>query len=299
MEFRQLGNSGLQVSAIGLGTNTFGRYTDAEGSAAIIHRALDLGANFIDTANMYSRGVSEEHIGRAVKGLRHQVIVATKVGAAMGEGPNQRGNSRQHIMEQAHESLRRLQTDYIDLYQIHFLDPKTPIEETLRALDDLVHQGKVRYLGCSNFAAWQVCEAVWTARSCNLNSFVSVQPRYNLLDRSIERELIPFCQAYGIGIIPYRPLAGGFLTGEYPDIPVPEGPTERNFTLLSQLKELAEGGGHTVSELAIAWLLAQPVVSTVIVGATGPQHVEANIAAGLWKLSAEEVAKVNEITGRT
>lgn len=309
MEYRQLGRSGLQVSTIGLGGNTFGRYTDESETAAIIHCALDIGINFFDTANIYGRGVSEEHVGKAVRDRRSQAIIATKAGGAMGEGSNRAGASRQHLMEEAHASLRRLGTDYIDLYQIHFVDLTTPIEETLRALDDLVRQGKVRYIGCSNFAAWQVCEALWTAKLCNLNPFVSVQPQYNVMDRRIERELVPFCQAYGIGIIPYSPLAGGFLTGKYrPDAPIPEGTrgynnpyfqrtlSERNFALLGRLEAFAAERGHEVGELAIAWLLARPMVSTVIAGVTKPEQVSYNTAAGAWQLTAEDQKLLDEIT---
>ena len=205
MEYRQLGSSGLKVSTVGLGTNNFGGRIDAERSAAVLRQCIDEGINFIDTANIYGRSVSEQHIGETVKGIRSQVLIATKVSGAMGDGPNDRGNSRYHIMEQVEASLRRLQTDYIDLYQIHFTDPSTPIEETLRALDDLVRQGKVRYIGCSNFAAWQVCEAYWTSKALNLNAFVSVQPEYSMLNRDVERELVPFCEAYNVGVIPYFP----------------------------------------------------------------------------------------------
>ena len=215
MEYRKLGRSGLQVSVVGLGTNYFGRRVDADGAAIVISGALDVGINMIDTANTYGQGLSEEYIGRALKGRRHQAIIGTKVSGRMGEGPNQAGNSRQHIMSEVENSLRRLDTDYIDLYQIHFADPTTPTEETLRALDDLVHQGKVRYIGCSNFMAWQVCEAVLTSRNSNLTPLVSVQSRYSMLDRAIEAELVPFCTEYRIGIIPYYPLASGFLTGKY------------------------------------------------------------------------------------
>ena len=257
MEYRQLGSSGLKVSTVGLGTNNFGGRIDAERSAAVLRQCIDEGINFIDTANIYGRSVSEQHIGETVKGVRSQVLIATKVSGGMGDGPNDKGNSRYHIMEQVEASLRRLQTDYIDLYQIHFTDPSTPIEETLRALDDLVRQGKVRYIGCSNFAAWQVCEAYWTSKALNLNAFVSVQPEYSMLNREVERELIPFCEAYNIGVIPYFPLAGGFLTGKYQQgQPVPEGTrfagneraqqrtlTEKNFAFLSRIESFAEERG--------------------------------------------------------
>ena len=309
MEYRQLGSSGLKVSTVGLGTNNFGGRIDAERSAAVLRQCIDEGINFIDTANIYGRSVSEQHIGETVKGIRSQVLIATKVSGAMGDGPNDRGNSRYHIMEQVEASLRRLQTDYIDLYQIHFTDPSTPIEETLRALDDLVRQGKVRYIGCSNFAAWQVCEAYWTSKALNLNAFVSVQPEYSMLNRDVERELVPFCEAYNVGVIPYFPLAGGFLTGKYQQgQPVPEGTrfagneraqqrtlTERNFTFLSRLESFAEERGHPIVELAIAWLLGKSIVSSVIAGATRPEQVTANAKAADWHLTPEEMDEVGRI----
>ena len=309
MEYRQLGSSGLKVSTVGLGTNNFGGRIDAERSAAVLRQCIDEGINFIDTANIYGRSVSEQHIGETVKGVRSQVLIATKVSGAMGDGPNDKGNSRYHIMEQVEASLRRLQTDYIDLYQIHFTDPSTPIEETLRALDDLVCQGKVRYIGCSNFAAWQVCEAYWTSKALNLNAFVSVQPEYSMLNREVERELLPFCEAYDVGVIPYFPLAGGFLTGKYQQgQPVPEGTrfagneraqrrtlTEKNFAFLSRIESFAEERGHPIVELAIAWLLGKSIVSSVIAGATRPEQVTANAKAADWHLTPEEMEEVGRI----
>ncbi|MBI3954277.1 MAG: aldo/keto reductase [Chloroflexi bacterium] len=311
MEYRRLGGSGLEVSAVGLGTNNFGGRMDAEASAAVLRRAVELGINFIDTANIYGGGRSEEFIGRAIKGMRGQLVLATKFGGPRGEGPNLRGGSRQHILQSVEESLKRLDTDYLDLYQIHFPDPRTPIEETLRALDDLVHQGKVRYLGSSNFAAWQLCEAAWTARSHHLNPFVSEQAEYSLLNRRLEREVIPFCQAYNVGIIPFFPLASGFLTGKYrPHEPAPSGTrlagnermgarylTEKNFAVLAKLEQFAAGHSHTVGELAIAWLLAQPQVGSVIAGATRPEQVEANAKAGEWRLTPDDVQAVNKLLG--
>ncbi len=302
MEYRQLGRSGLQVSAVGLGTNNFGGRTGEEQSVAVVRQAVEEGINFIDTANMYGRGLSEEHIGKAVKGVRGQVLIATKAGGRAGEGPNRSGASRQHLLQEVEACLRRLGTDYIDLFQLHFPDPKTPIEETLRALDDLVSDGKVRYIGCSNFAAWQVAEAAWTSKTLHLTPFVSAQNEYNLLDRRVERELSPVCQAYGLGIIPYYPLAGGFLTGKYqPNAPVPEGTrlagnqraqertlTEDNFGVLKRLEGFAQDRGHTVGEMAIAWLLARPTVSSVIAGATRPEQVTANAKAASWRLTPQE-----------
>ena len=306
MEYRYLGKSGLKVSAIGLGTNNFGRRLDADASALVINHALDMGVNMIDTSNSYGDGYSEEYIGRALKGKREKAIIATKVSSTVGEGPNDGGNSRQHIMAEVENSLRRLKTDYIDLYQIHWHDPHVPIEETLRALDDLVRQGKVRYVGCSNFTAWQVCEAAWTSRTLGVTEFVSVQPRYSLMDREIEGELVPFCESYGVGILPYYPLANGFLTGKYRrGQGAPEGTrlaegdrgmfTDANFDLLERLEAFCGARGHTVLELAFAWLLANSAVSSVIAGATRVEQVVANANAASWQLTPYELADVNGI----
>ena len=306
MEYRQLGRSGLQVSAIGLGTNNFGRQLDAKGTAVVINHALDLGVNMIDTANSYSRGLSEEYIGRALKGKRDKAIIATKVSSRVGDGPNMGGNSRQHILAEVENSLRRLGTDYIDLYQIHWWDPDTPVEETLRALDDLIRQGKVRYIGCSNHTAWQLCEAVWTAKASGLASFASVQPRYSMMDREIESELVPFCKSYGVGILPYYPLANGFLTGKYArGQGAPEGTrladndrgmfTDENFDLLERLEAFCAERDHTVLELAFAWLLSNPNVSSVIAGATKAQQVVSNAKTVGWTLTEEEYDEVTEM----
>ena len=309
MEYRKLGSSGLQVSVVGLGTNNFGGRIDEAQSVAVVRQALDEGINFIDTANIYGRGVSEERIGVALKGLREDVLIATKVSGAMGDGPNSKGNSRHHIMEQVDASLSRLQTDYIDLYQMHFPDSSTPIEETLRALDDLVHQGKVRYIGCSNFSAWQTCEAIWTSRSLNMIPFVSVQPEYSMLSRGVEKELIPFCKEYNLGVLPYFPLASGFLTGKYRrGEPVPDGTrlasnaraqertlTDANFAMLERLENFAEEQGHPMVELAIAWLLSNSSVSSVIAGATKTDQVIANAKAAGWQLTESDMEEVANI----
>jgi aryl-alcohol dehydrogenase-like predicted oxidoreductase len=309
MEYRKLGNSGLKVSEVGLGGNNFGWWADEQASIPVVHAAIDLGINFIDTADIYDRGHSEEYIGVALKGKRTNVVIATKFANPMSEDANQRGASRRYIMQAVEASLHRLQTDYIDLYQIHMPDTTTPIEETLRALDDLIHEGKVRYIGCSNFAAWQLCEALWTSRANNLHSFVSVQPMYNILARQVERELMPCCQAYGVGIIPYSPLASGFLTGKYrkgKELPAGarlSGPdprfqrmfTDENWNRLEKLENYAREREHTVGELAIAWLLAKPMMATVIAGARKVEQVTANVAAGDWKLTAEEVAEIEAL----
>jgi aryl-alcohol dehydrogenase-like predicted oxidoreductase len=310
MEYRRLGNTGLKVSGVGLGGNNFGRRADEQTSIAIINHALDRGINFIDTADVYDRGRSEEFVGKAVKGKRSHVIIATKFRDPMGDGSNERGGSRYYVMKAVDASLRRLQTDYIDLYQMHRPDPTAPIEETLRVLNDLVRSGKVRYIGCSNFAAWQLCKALWTSKFNNLHSFVTVQTKYNLLERQIEEELVPCSQAYGTGVIPWGPLSGGFLTGKYrqgekapPDwrlsrpISIYDGIfTDANWNRLAKLETFAVGQGHTVGELAIAWLLAKPWVSTVIAGARKVEQVSANVAAVNWKLTADEIAEVEAVS---
>lgn len=306
MEYRNLGNSGLQVSAIGLGTNNFGTRIDAKGTELIMNHALDMGINMIDTSNSYGKGQSEEYIGRALKGKRQQALIATKVSSRMGEGPNMSGNSRQHIMAEVENSLRRLGTDYIDLYQIHWAVQGTPIEETLRALDDLVRQGKVRYIGCSNFAVWQVCEAAWTSKTLGLIPFVSMQPKYSMMDREIETEMLPFCTTYGIGILPYYPLANGFLTGKYRrGEGAPDGTrlaendrgmfTDANYDMLDKLETFSAARDHTVLDLAFAWLLANDTVSSVIAGATKIEQVISNAKTANWHLSPEEVDEVNSI----
>ncbi len=313
MEYRNLGRSGLKVSALGLGGNTFGWYIDESASAAVIHRAMESGINFIDTADMYDKGRSEEFLGRALKGKRTQVLVGSKFSFAMGDTPNERGASRWYITRAVEASLKRLNTDYLDLYQYHFPDPTTPIEETLRALDDLVKSGKVRYIGCTNFAAWQISEAQWTSRVNHLHSFVTMQARYNLLERQVEQEIVPCCQVHGLGIIPWGPLAGGFLTGKYrkegpPPPSAKEGMppkahntlykkllTDANWEKLAKLEAFAEENGHKVGELAIAWLLSHPWVSTVIVGATKPEQIQENLKGAAWKMTQEEVARVEQI----
>jgi aryl-alcohol dehydrogenase-like predicted oxidoreductase len=311
LEYKNLGRSGLQVSVVGLGCNNFGMRIDKEEEAAVAGKALELGVNFFDTADVYGgAGRSEEFLGAALGPRRKDAVVATKFGSPMGGGVLEKGASRRHVFGAAEASLRRLGTDWIDLYQLHFPDAATPIEETLRALDDLVRQGKVRYIGCSNFAGWQVVEAAWTARTHNLNAFVSAQNEYSLLDRRIERELAPACAAYGLGILPYFPLASGMLTGKYRrGEPPPEGTriaawgargeqllTDRNFEMIEKLEAIAAASGNTLLELAIGWLAAQPQVSSVIAGATTPEQVEQNVKAGLARLSPDVLSQVDEAT---
>ena len=312
MEYRSLGRSGLQVSAVGLGCNNFGRRCDQEQTTAVVQKALELGITFFDTADIYGpRGLSEEFLGKALQGHRREALIATKFVGPMGEGPLWGGASRRYIIEAAEASLERLGTDHIDLYQVHFPDARTPSEETLRALDDLVRQGKVRYIGCSNYAGWQVVEAQWITRTEHLSPLISAQNQYNLLDRRIERELVPASKAYGLGILPYFPLASGFLTGKYRSGESPPegtrlaaGPmgarilTDENFETLSKLEGFAEAAGHSMLELAIGWLASQPHVASVMAGATKPEQVEQNVKAAEWRLTTEELAEVDTITRR-
>ena len=305
MKYRKLGNSGLEVSVVGLGANNFGGRLDYQSSNKVISQLFDVGINLIDTSNSYGNTLSEEYIGKALEGRREQAVIATKVSSRMSEGPNQAGNSRKHIMEQVEQSLTRLRTDYIDLYQIHWWDPTTPVEETLRALNDLVTQGKIRYFGCSNFTAWQVCESVWTSKELGIQTFVSAQPHYSMLERNVEQELIPFCGKYGVGILPYFPLANGFLTGKYrKGSPSPAGSrlesdnkglfNDDNYALLERLIKFSEDRNRTVLELAFAWLLYNKDISSVIAGATKPEQVVGNAAAADWELTDEEY---DEVTG--
>jgi len=310
VKYRQLGSSGVRVSVIGLGTNQFGGKVDQQGVNEIVAGAIDLGINFFDTADVYTQGHSEETLGVALKGRWSEVVLATKVRSKMGEGPNDQGASRYHITNGVEASLRRLQSDHIDLYQIHRWDEITPIEETLRALDDLVRAGKVRYIGASNFAAWQLSRANLLAEVRGWTPFVSIQPHYHMFERGIEQELIPYCNAYNVGILPYFPLAGGFLTGKYKQgEAAPPGSrgennqyvqkymTPANYTIIEQLSSWAEQRDHTMAELAHAWLLAQPQISSVISGATKLSQVESNAKAANWQLTPEELAEVNSVLG--
>jgi len=311
VEYRNLGNSGLKVSAVGLGCNNFGIRNDAEQTRAIVHRALDEGITLFDTADIYgNRGGSEELLGKALQERRRDVIVATKFGMAMGDGPYLRGGSRRYIAAAAEASLKRMGTDYIDLYQIHQPDSETPQQETLEALNDLVRSGKVRYIGCSNFAAWQTVDALWISRTNNLAAYVSAQNQYNLLDRRVERELVPVCRQFGVGILPYFPLASGFLTGKYKrGAESPKGArlslvkrladqtlTDENFAMLERLEKFARNRERTLLELAVGWLASQAQVSSVISGATSPEQVVENVKAGNWKLTAEELGQVDQLT---
>ena len=314
MEYRRLGQTGLEVSTIGLGTNNFGGRIDFEATKKVLHRTMEEGINFLDCANTYGAGKSEEFIGQVLgKEHRQEMIIATKVGnGPMGgppPGPNQKGGTRHHIMTQVDLSLKRLDTDYIDLYYMHRWDPDTPIEETMRALDDLVHSGKVRYLGCSNYTAWQMVEAIWTAKAQNLYNYCCVQPEYSLVVRDVERELVPATKRYGMSLIPFFPLASGFLTGKYSQGEEPPEGTrfagspnmgnryfnDDNWSLLGKLQSFAGERGHTVAELAFSWLLGNPVVPSVIAGATKPEQVTANAQAAGWQLSDDEMAEMRQM----
>ena len=298
MEYRNLGRTGVKVSELCLGCMMFGGRTNVEDSADIIDRAIDEGVNFLDTANVYSTGASEEAVGKALKrnGKRETIVLATKVHGAMDEeDPNAAGNHRRHIIEQCEASLRRLQVDYIDLYQIHRPDSQIPIDETLRALDDLIHAGKVRYVGTSTYAAWQLVEALWAAKELGLNRFVSEQPPYHLLDRRIERELVPFAQTYGVALIPWSPLAGGFLTGKYSrdESQSPEDSrygiqprrmgrnhfTDESFDVLEAVQTIANEKNCTPGQVALAWCKDMPGVTSPIIGPRTMEQLEDNLGA--------------------
>lgn len=313
MNTRRLGRTGLKVSEICLGTMTFGHQCDEPTSFAIMDRAAAAGVDFIDTADVYpvppspeTAGRTEEIVGKWLEGRRQKFVLATKCRMRVGHGPNDEGLSRRHILKAVEDSLRRLRTDYIDLYQPHSPDPDTPIEETLRALDDLVRQGKVRYLGCSNYPAWQVAVALGVSDRLGLARFDCVQPRYNLLYREIESELVPLCRAQGLGVIGYNPLAGGFLTGKYRSLEAP--PAGTRFTLgktgdlyrqrywqqsqleaVQRLQTFFQPRGKSLVTVAVAWVLAQPGITAAIIGASKPEQLAESLAAAGVTLDAEEL----------
>lgn len=307
MKYHRLGNSGLQVSALGLGTNSFGKRAGQETSIDIVHAALDQGINFIDTANIYAGTESERIIGLALEGRRQSAILATKAGLPRHEGPNGSGSSRHHLMLELEGSLRRLKTDYVDLYQIHTFDPYTPLEETLRTLDDMVSTGKVRYIGASNYAAWELMKALGISEARNLVKYTSIQCSYSLADRTPEAELVPLCLDQGLGIIPYFPLAGGILTGKYAgEGAPPEGSraeTDPNFSrfltpgrmeLGNRISRIAEETGTSMAALSLAWLMNKPAVSTVIVGATRVEQVQQNLQSVTLQPDAELMDKLDQ-----
>lgn len=308
MEYRQLGNSGLTVSLVGIGCNNFGGRADATQSQIVIKKALDLGITLFDTADVYGgKGGSETILGDYLGENRQNIVLATKFGWDMSE--TDKGASRRYIMKAVHSSLKRLKTDYIDLYQLHKPDPKTPIAETLRAMNDLVKAGAVRYIGCSNLKSWQVVEAVYTAKELGLEGFISCQDEYSLVQRNAESELLPAMKAYGLGLLPYFPLASGLLSGKYKQgAPMPEGArltksqglaneylTDKNWAIVEKLTAFCAAHNHTILELAFSWLAANPVTSSIIAGATKPEQLEQNVAAVGWQLTSSELAEVQKI----
>jgi len=312
MRYRQLGRSGLTVSVVGLGANNFGGRLDLDRSRAVVEAALEAGINFIDTSDSYGNmGGSEEILGAILEGRRDSVVVATKFGSDMGgsNGPEWGARaSRRYVMRAVESSLSRLRTDWIDLYQLHRPDGLTPLSETLEALDDLVHQGKVRYVGSSNLAAWQVVEADWVSDTKAITRFVSAQNHYSLLERQIERELVPACLAREVAVIPYFPLANGLLTGKWRQGEPPPGgsrladgwasgtATEEAFQVIEALRSFAAEAGVDLLSVAIGGLAAKPAVGSVIAGATSAEQVTANARAGEWGPTAEELARIDEIT---
>lgn len=314
MEYRKLGRTGLMVSELCLGTMTFGRETDESGSVELLRLFLEAGGNFVDTADVYEAGLSEEITGRAVRSLgvsREDLVLATKVRFPMGDGPNEAGLSRKHVISGCEASLKRLGTDYIDLYQVHMWDAATPLDETLSALTDLVRAGKVRYIGCSNYAAWHLMKALWTSDSKGYERFVSLQPQYSLVERDIEREIVPACVEEGVGVLPWGPLGGGFLSGKYRmgEKP-PEGSriadasddleeawhrraVERNWRTLDVMEEISEETGKSHPQIALNWLLRQPGVTSPILGAREAGQLEDNLGASGWKLDEGQVSRLS------
>lgn len=307
MKVRRLGNSGLKVSVVGLGCNNFGMRIDAAQTEVVVNAAIDAGITLFDTADIYGGTQSEVFLGKALGKRRHEIVLATKFGMQVGGDPKKRGGSRKWIMRAVEDSLSRLGTDYIDLYQHHQPDGDTPVDETLRALDDLVTQGKVRYLGNSNYSGWQIADADWTA--AGQTRFVSAQNLYSLLERDVEREVLPACEHFGLGFLPFFPLASGLLSGKYKRGEAPaEGTrlqawgargqaslTDANFDRVEKLEAWAQARGHTILELAFAWLLGHPVVSSVIAGATTAEQVKTNAATAEWLLTPDEVDEVGKL----
>jgi len=314
MEFRTMGGSGLKVSLAGLGCNNFGRRVDQRGTRTVVDAAIDAGITLFDTADIYGASLSEKYLGRALGARRQDVVVVTKFGLPMRAGLGAREDvnlgSRRYAIAACEASLGRLGSDYIDLYLLHTPDRETPIAETLDAMSRLVDQGKVRYIGCSNFAGWQIADADWQARSDGSQRFIAAQNEWSLLERDIEAEVVSACERFGLGIIPYFPLASGLLSGKYKrGRKPPKGArlaadddyyrallSDANFTKIEALEAWTAKRGHSLLELAIAWLTSRPVVSTVIAGATKARQVKANVAATLgWRLNGDEIAAVETI----
>ena len=311
MEYRNLGSSGLRVSLVGLGCNNFGMRLDLEETRAVVDRAFDRGITLFDTADMYGgRGGSETQLGKILGHRRKEIVLASKFGMAMSDDGTKIGASRRYIMSAVEDSLKRLKTDWIDLYQLHQPDPLTPLDETMRALDDLVTQGKVRYIGCSNLSSWQVVESQWLSKSMGLSKFVSCQDEYNILNRNIEEELIPAMQKYGCGLLPYFPLASGLLTGKYKQTAMPAGArltdmptfanriylTDENFEIVDKLNSFAKKAGHSILELAFGWMASRPTTASIIAGATRPEQIDANVEAIGWVMSHSEIDEVDKIS---
>jgi aryl-alcohol dehydrogenase-like predicted oxidoreductase len=312
VEQRNLGKSGLRISVVGLGCNNFGGRIDLDTTRKVVHKALDLGVTFFDEADTYGdpRGSSEACLGQILGDRRKDIVLATKFARPMDAAGRLQGASRSYIMAEVEASLRRLKTDWIDLYQQHQPDPLTPTDETLRALDDLVRQGKIRYIGCSTLPAWQVVEAQWTARHLGLHHFISCQEEYSLLARDLERDMMSALEAYGLGLIPFRPLADGLLTGKYQrGAPAPPGTrfattaraakrnlTDHNWAIVERLGGFAAERGHTLLELALSWVVRRPAVASVIAGATSPEQVEQNVRAIGWALTQEEMQEIDRLT---
>ena len=312
MQYVNLGKTGLKVSRVCLGTNMFGAgYVDDARAISVVDEAIERGINFIDTADAYNDGHSERVVGMAVRNRRHDFVVATKGFIPTGPGVNDKGLSRKHLVHAVESSLRRLGTDFIDLYQVHYWDPDTPLQETLRTLDGLVAQGKIRYLGCSNFAAWQLCRALWVSDKLGVERFESVQPEYNLGQRDIERELLPLCDDQGVSVIPYQLLMGGLLAGSYDRDAAPSDDshmasrhaqrakdtywTDATFDMVDGLRAIAAEMGCTPAQLALAWALTRPAVASVIVGASRPEQAAANADAAAIRLDADVVARLDAL----
>ena len=306
MEYRQLGRSGLTVSAVGLGCNNFGMRIDADASAEVVHQSLESGITFFDTAEMYGGGRSEEFLGAALGKRRDEAIIATKFGGPKGPGPQQAPGSRRNVIRACEDSLRRLGTDYIDLYYQHYPDQLTPIEETLEAMTDLVGQGKVRYIASSNVTGWQIADANHLALQHGLQRFTGCQIEWSLLNRSVETEIVPACRKFDLGVVPYFPLASGLLTGKHKRgepfaadsrMSTPyfaSAATDENWDRIERLTGVAEERDHTILELAICWLLSQDGVASVLTGATKPEQVVANVTSSEWRLGSDELAAVAE-----